>query len=98
MTTPHSPHASHVTPTARAKAAARVHKTGNACGAGLHADARAYLEPAPGGDKGFRHIKAGAQIHACRLAGGGGQKIILPLCVELTRPGAHKGNVHGGHA
>ena len=83
---------------ARAKAAARVYKTGNASGAGLHAYARAYLKSAPGGDDSLWPFKAGAQIHACRMAGGRGQKIILPLGVELTRTCAYKGNVHGGHA
>ena len=83
---------------ARAKAAARVNKTGNTSRAGLHTDARAYLEPAPGGNERFGRIKAGAQIHACRLAGGGSKKIVLPLGIEFTRAGAHKRNVHGGHA
>ncbi len=89
---------SHGNAIARAKAAARIYKTGNASGAGLHADARANLKSAPGRDDSFRDLKAGAQIHACRLAGGRGQKIILSLRVELTRTCAHKGNVHGGHA
>ena len=52
----------------------------------------------PGGNNRFGRIKAGPQIHACRLAGGGSKKIVLPLGIEFTRAGAHKRNVHGGHA
>ena len=83
---------------ARAKTTARIDKTGNASGTGLHAYACAYLEPAPGGDNSLGPVQAGAQIHACRLAGGRGQKIILPLSVEFTRTDTHKGNIHGGSA